>query len=714
MICEQDLDVNDAPCSLSTIQPFSTFIGVGGTSSSAPTFAGMMALVNQNMASQSLSARQGNANYVLYPLFTQQSSLSCNSSSSPNSGCTFYDVTLGNNSVPCTGQSLDCSSTANPGIYGLLEQVNSSGTPTGSLAWGAGAGYDLATGLGTINATNLITKWATAAGKFTPTTTTLCLVSGSVTTPTCSPSPAPISITHGTTVSGSISVSPSPGTSTLEKPEDAALIGVFNGGATAAVDHFDVNANPLNSDIYPLSGGKISGAMTSELIGGTYMVHAHYAGDGTFGSSDSSPISVTVAPENSTTTITSDVVNPNTGSVSAASGAPYGTLDLVRVDVVGATSHQESATGAVTLTDNAGAIVGPTGSAVASFNLNAEGYLEDQTPFLAVGSHSFVANYAGDLSYNASASGAAAFTVTQATTATSLGATVSDVASGGRVTLTAFVDTSSIGNAPTDSVTFKSGGTAILGAIPLTATTDQYGFSAGIASFTYSPSATSAYTAVYSGDANYVTSTSTAVTVSVGVPGVTLLSANVANPINISSPGKTGQTIVTISSVNPLTASLSVNLSCTVSSASGATVEEGPSCSPASNSVTLSAAQMSAPVTFTISTTAFVSSLTGPAGRSNDLGWFSMGASALLACIFLVAVPGQKRRGTAWLVLLLAVVATAAFACGGGPSSGSGGSGSSGGNSANPGTTVGQYTVTVSATPAGGAAQSIQIPLNVQ
>ena len=53
IVCEQDLDVNDAPCSLNTTQPFYTFVPVGGTSSSAPTFAGIMALVNQKMASLS-------------------------------------------------------------------------------------------------------------------------------------------------------------------------------------------------------------------------------------------------------------------------------------------------------------------------------------------------------------------------------------------------------------------------------------------------------------------------------------------------------------------------------------------------------------------------------------------------------------------------------------------------------------------------------------
>jgi subtilase family serine protease len=41
---------------------------IGGTSASAPAFAGIMALVNQYQSAHSGSTRQGNTNYVLYGL----------------------------------------------------------------------------------------------------------------------------------------------------------------------------------------------------------------------------------------------------------------------------------------------------------------------------------------------------------------------------------------------------------------------------------------------------------------------------------------------------------------------------------------------------------------------------------------------------------------------------------------------------------------------
>ena len=465
IICEADQQGGDC----STTGNITHFIGVGGTSSTAPTFAAIMALVNQKMASLSLSSRQGNANYILYPLAAQQQTngYDCNSShagTTLDSRCTFNDVTKGNNSVPCVSGSPNCAN-------GIL--VNGS-TP----AWNAGTGYDLATGLGTINAANLINNWATVEGNFTSTTTSLCMVAGAVATPCAT---ASISITHGTNVSGTIGVTPNPGASTTTKPEDVSLIGVFPGGASVGVDHF--NPNTGNADIYRLDGnGQFVGVFTRELVGGSYNVNAHYAGDGHFGPSDSNAISLTVAPENSTSRVTVQTVNLVTNTVSTLTSVPYGDLNLVRADVVGAASGLETATGSVTFTDNGNPIINPNGGTTSpsNFNLNTEGYLEDQTTFLAVGTHSFVAKYNGDASYNASTSGAVSFVVTQAPTVTSVNATnncalpaapaSTTVHAGSPITLNVCVDTEvssnpgggSFGRFPTGTITLTIPATSAL------------------------------------------------------------------------------------------------------------------------------------------------------------------------------------------------------------------------------------------------------------
>ncbi len=136
-VCEADED-NGGACSVSN------FAGFGGTSVSTQIFAGMVALINQKAQDS-----QGNLNTVLYPLAAQQSAASCNSAS-PASTCVFYDVTVGTNSEPCLKGTPNCSVTNSGDANGVLTGYN------------AGTGYDVTTGLGTINAANLINSFESA------------------------------------------------------------------------------------------------------------------------------------------------------------------------------------------------------------------------------------------------------------------------------------------------------------------------------------------------------------------------------------------------------------------------------------------------------------------------------------------------------------------------------------------------------------------------
>lgn len=136
--CESDQDPGGASCNLGS--PFQDFLGVGGTSVSAQAFAGLMALVDQHAAS-----RQGNAGPTFYSLASEQTASNCNASGGgPASSCIFLDVTSGTNAVPCVKGSPNCT-------------VNTSGDTIGLLSgYAAGTGYDLATGLGSVNASNLV------------------------------------------------------------------------------------------------------------------------------------------------------------------------------------------------------------------------------------------------------------------------------------------------------------------------------------------------------------------------------------------------------------------------------------------------------------------------------------------------------------------------------------------------------------------------------
>jgi len=125
--------------------------GGGGTSFASPILAGIQALVNQ-----STGTRAGNPNTVYYTLASSQaaSGLSCNSSSGSavSSGCVFYDVTQGDMDLPCTGTD-NCYLPS--GSYGALSSSSSSF----AKAFGAATGWDFATGIGSVNAYNLVHYW---------------------------------------------------------------------------------------------------------------------------------------------------------------------------------------------------------------------------------------------------------------------------------------------------------------------------------------------------------------------------------------------------------------------------------------------------------------------------------------------------------------------------------------------------------------------------
>lgn len=154
--CESDLNTNNAQCSLS-----GQIFGVGGTSVSAQVFAGIMALVNQKSGE-----RQGNANAVLYPLAAQLSPAGCNSNGPPNNNCIFNDITVGTNAPPCAAGSPNCNVAVNGDANGVL-------FASGAPAYNAVTGYDLATGLGSVNVANLVgaTRPGNAAGWSTTSST---------------------------------------------------------------------------------------------------------------------------------------------------------------------------------------------------------------------------------------------------------------------------------------------------------------------------------------------------------------------------------------------------------------------------------------------------------------------------------------------------------------------------------------------------------------
>ena len=699
VICETDYTSQTgggASCDLSS--PYLDFLGLGGTSAGTPAFAGIMAMVNQKYG------RQGNANYVLYPMAAQTggscASTASMASTANASSCIFYDVQVGNNSVACYAGSLNCSNQTNSG-YGVL--VNPSNTT--QPAWLTGAGYDLATGLGSVNAANLVQKWTS---NFTTTGTKLCLGTPCATTP--------ITITHGTQVNFTATVTPA-------ATGDVSLIA-------------SVGSSPSNSTgigPFPLTSGAFSGT-TNMLPGGTYGVTAHYAGNGTDGSSDSPAVQVTVNPETSNTLVQLVAEDCNGNLYYGQTSIPYGANIVcsnvvyigywLRVDVTnssgslspsdlggvaGACFNNSSSnptglltypcpTGQVKVIDNGQPppdLGAPSGTTPGTYTLNSQGHAEDQFIQLTGGAHTLLASYtpspAPPNNSYASSQGQATVTVTQAPTTVTLAASNTTVSPNQSVTLTATVGTTSVGFAPTQAVNFLNGVSPITGTVtyaPVNASVS--GYASLTATLVTSFTTTATITAQYVGDINYSGSTSSpavTITVNSGTPDFSVVPS--PNTMAIASPGASGTTSIGISPINGFTGT--VTLSCAVPTA----MTEA-TCSLASSSITPTTS-----TTLTVKTTAPSTVI----GLFNGPRWLAPLGGAVFAAFFLLLIPTKRRRlKLAFGSLFLVLLAAALVACGGSSSVTPPPSG---------GTPAGTYTVAVTGV-SGSLSRSANITVTVE
>jgi subtilase family serine protease len=144
-VCQQDRNTGNAPCSTSA------FITYLGTSVSVQAFAGIVALIDQKT-----NSRQGLINPTLYTLAAAAGN-SCASAANPGVNCVFYDVIKGTNAQPCAKGSPNCPAPTNPAYTNSILSADNGVTQ----AYDAVPGYDLATGLGTVNVSNLVNNWPT-------------------------------------------------------------------------------------------------------------------------------------------------------------------------------------------------------------------------------------------------------------------------------------------------------------------------------------------------------------------------------------------------------------------------------------------------------------------------------------------------------------------------------------------------------------------------
>lgn len=480
------------------------FSGAGGTSAATPAFAGMLALVEQATGS-----RLGNANNVLYKLAAMKYST------------VFHDITEGNNAAVCTQGTPDC------------------GTNGFTTGYDAGAGYDLASGLGSVDAAQMMANWSSAVGTSSKTSLT---IDGAA---------SAINVAHGTNLNFAVSVNPTNST------------GVAGLVTTATVPAGEPTLNGIPFTI-PISNGSGTGSYNG-LPGGQYTVYASYGGDTTTSASQSTAISVDIAAEASSTKLWVNAYSAqNAATISNLNAIPYGAYIFSESSVYGTAEGYDAslgyATGTMTMLDN-GTSIGTT--AITSGNFASFPAMTAGVYPYAVGTHTVTATYPGDASYKANTSNAISFTVVKGTTNPVLYPASATVTSSSTDNIVVDITTSSLAKAPTGTITLAANG-ATLGTTSTLAGGSSLSDGTAVAFATIPVqglqlvNGINTLTATYSGDSNYAGSTGTT-TITMNESSFTLKTTS----INITAGSTTDNTAIITARSSGSFAGL-VNLSCAV------------------------------------------------------------------------------------------------------------------------------------------------------
>jgi len=440
---------------------------VGGTSASAPAMAGIVALVNQKFG------RQGQADFTLYALARKHPAV-------------FHDIVNGTNNVPCEQGTANCSLDTNgDGLFSLQR-------------YSAGPGYDLATGLGSVDANALVTNWNDTS--FVATTTTLSLSSSS--------------FVHGAPVTFTATVAAAPG----------------SGAPTGDIAVTTTSGFPLQrNELIPITNGTASRTVDF-FPGGTYQVSAQYWGDGVFAPSESAPVKISVAPEPST--IFFDAFGPTGIVTNSGAQTTYGQRWVFTAEPYGMNGDQifGLATGSVTFSD---------GSTSQQVPINSQGVAGYSSSTLSVGTHNVMLSYAGDASYQASTAGPFTFTVAKGTPDILIPFVEPSVPQGGSLLVNLVIGTVA-GTPPTGNISVSLGATTLV--VPLAPVYfDTFAYAMATATFS-NMQTTGSFPLVidYGGDSNWTPKAVTypnpiAVTPSTGIASTTSLSVSPASISRLES-----------------------------------------------------------------------------------------------------------------------------------------------------------------------------------
>jgi hypothetical protein len=450
---------------------------VGGTSASAPVFAGIVTLLNQFVGGTGL----GNVNPTLYTL----------AQSASNS--VFHDVTTGTNIVPCTPGT--------PSGFPTALQCPSGGT----FGYNAGVGYDEVTGLGSVDATVLANNFKSTARTATALTSSLnpaafgaavTLTATVATTGTSAPTGTVTFTDNSNNVLGKPTLTAGSGTTSTASIETSTLpvgshsvVAAYAGdannspsistaltqaitevGGVVSTTSISGPSGPVTygtsvtftANVATTSGTGPTGTVffldgsnpvgyaavttvstssgtatfpTSSLTGGiTHSIYALYSGDPTNASSKSpTPVSLTVNKAATTATLT------------AAASSVYSGGAVSFTATISFVPGAAAPTGSVTF-NNGSTVLGTA-------TLNGIGVATLTTTNLtAPGAQSVTAVYAGDTNYSGSTSSATSVTVNAATFILGVTPLETSITSGSNATFSLTVTPS---GAYTSQITFS-------------------------------------------------------------------------------------------------------------------------------------------------------------------------------------------------------------------------------------------------------------------
>jgi hypothetical protein len=322
---------------------------------------------------------------------------------------------------------------------------------------------------------------------------------------------------YGQSVTFTATVTPSTATGTVTFKDGTTVLGIVN-----------------------LSSGQAAYS-TSALTAGTHSITAVYGGDVNYSVSTSSTLSQVVAAGSTTVAVVSSL-NPST----------FGTSVTFTATVSAQAPATGTATGTVTFKDGSTALgTGTLSSGQATFSIST----------LSVATHSITAVYAGDSNFTGSTSPTLSQVVNSGAvaTTTTLGSSLNPSTYGATVVFNATVSP----NTATGTLFFKDGSTTLISG---TLGFGTLGFStASLGAGTHS------ITAVYGGDANDMTSTSSVLTQTINPAPLTIT----ANNQTISPGGAIPTLTVTYSgfvnfdNANSLTGTLNCGTTATMTSPAG-------------------------------------------------------------------------------------------------------------------------------------------------